>query len=211
MMGMHCAYAAPPNNGNGLAQRVAELEAALANIGNSNGELRARVDELEELVRLLHRESVAVKEDGGSGGVPSTSFTVIYYPLIVCSEADYQANNGQCPGGSPDIVVPLTDTDDGAVFTFTSANEPDFDAIVAALTNGQADRVVRRIEAGAGAVASLPTEESCFSDFLTAEAVDLAAFDIQSIKLSVDFISIAPAGQGSKYDLAARVFYVPGQ
>jgi hypothetical protein len=38
--------------------------------------------------------------------------------------------------------------------------------------------------------------------------VDLAAYEIESIKLAVDFISITPDGPGSNYDLSVRVFYV---
>jgi hypothetical protein len=207
MSGMLSAHAAPPQNSAGLAQRVAELEAAIASLGNTNGELQARVDELEDLVRLLHRESAAVVEDGG-GGSSGQAFTSVDYRLIICSEADYQANNGDCPAGSPDLVVSLTDADDGAIFTITSANDPDFDAFVAALSNGQVDRIVRRIEFGSGAAGFLPTEEFYFRHFLTAEAVDLAAYEIESIKLAVDFISITPDGSGSSYDLSARVFYV---
>jgi hypothetical protein len=207
MTGILSVHAAPPQNPPGLAQRVAELEAALANLGNTNGELQARVDELEDFVRLLHRESAAVLEDGGSGG-SGQAFSSIDYRLIICSEADYQANNGLCPAGSPDLVVPLTDADDGAIFTITSANDPDFDAFVAALTNGQVDRIVRRIVAGPGSGGSLPTEEFYFRHFLSAEAVDLAAYEIESIKLAVDFISITPDGPGSNYDLSVRVFYV---
>lgn len=195
----------------GLNHRVEALEAAQADLEGDLSELEAadaalqgQIDALDAYIRKLHRHSAAVVEFD-SGGSSSTPYDSVSMFLSVCTLDEYNANGQSCPNDLRDLSVTLMNGDSGKVVTFNQANDPDFNDIVALLTNGEADIVkISRVTGLGGGGSNSNSEASYFRDFLPSDGIDLQGYDIGSITLMVGFFSIFSDGS---YKLDGRVYY----
>ena len=202
------AQAAPGAGNSGLPDRVSELESA-------NTDSQARIEALESLVRLLHRQSAAVLEVDTGGG-SSTEFTEVEFRLIFCTGVEYINNGSSCPLGVPDLAVTLSESAAGTITTFSAASDSDFDEIAALLTNGESDFIeIRRTHVGTGGgSASSGSEIDFLRDFLAPGAVDLSGYSISRISLAVDFLNFSahsPPDTGTTYSLRGRLFFELGE
>ena len=166
--------------------------------------LEARLEALETEVRRFNRNSAAVitiDRGGSSSSLPTT----IDYVLTFCTDEEYKLNQAfACPPGSPDISLTLGNGDSGTLYTFTQANEPDFDAIVALITNGSFDWVEQKVSTGGGGGTNSQREDLYFREFQPPGGIDLEDYSIGSITIAVDTIIISGNGE---YILDGRAFY----
>lgn len=167
-------------------------------------QLEARLEALETDVRRFNRNSAAVitiDRGGSSSSLPTT----IDYVLNFCTDEEYKLNQAfACPPGSPDISLTLGNGDSGTLYTFTQANEPDFDAIVALITNGSFDWVEQIVSTGGGGGTNSQREDLYFREFQPPGGIDLEDYSIGSITIAVDTIIITSNGG---YILEGRAFY----
>lgn len=183
---------AAPGKNNGLGSRIDALEAEL--------------ESLRTEVRLFHRKSAAVIEIN-SGGSSSNAFTSVEFSLVFCTDEEYTLNQAlDCPAGSPDIVVNLENGDSGKLYSFTADNEPDFAAIAALLSNGDADWVISRRSTGSGGGSSSSREDIYFRDFLPPDGIDLENYSIGRITIAADTVIISGTNP-TEYILRGNVFY----
>lgn len=214
---VNLAQAAPKADNSGLSHRVSELEststdsqARIEALESANTDSQAKIEALESLVRRLHRQSAAVIGINTGGG-SSNPFTSVTYNLTLCTQEAYELNGFVCPPFSPDLVAVLTEVDEGKIFTFTAANEPDFAAIVALLTNGEDDRLEEFVFTGQGGGGGTSADSIYFRDFTGPGAVDLSGFSINRISLAVDVMNIFAGGVGTQYTLKGRLFFELGE
>ena len=199
------AQADPKNDNKGLSQRVEALENSNSALESANAELKDRLEALESFVLKLHRESAAVIEFDRQGS-SSSEFDGLTLTLNYCTQEEYQLNGSSCLDNLSDLSIQLANGDSGN-YTFTAANDPDFDAIVDVITDGGPGWVEIGISLSTGGGSGLSSPEKVyFKDFLPADGIDLTGYTIDSITIVVD-VNLISGTNPTEYILRGRVFY----